>query len=549
MADNPFNALLDPSKQGTLTGMIGGLMGNPTASQAAGGMTGRALQELAALKAGGETNQGALMKWFQTPSGQEFFTQAGPDGLKSLSDGLLSMTPPSPTMNNIAPGGMLTATTADGGTKTVASNPQQFPNQVVGPQDVQVNGKGEKLFENTNQKASEIPAAIRTFQFMTSQISNLPKKEIERLALLNLDPNSGGAKGTVESEAWDELGNKFGVDPRVVQAGKAGALHIQPVLNNAGQDTGARVIIDISNPGKPMTQLIGNPGTQQPPGSVQPVPQVAPDGTTPATGAATGVLPAAQPKTSATTGNPAFGSKKDMALGASPVSKVLGAATKISEAIDPRLIIDSGAQANDRETMLNTLRSNLQSIGTIGGGLSSNKGLMEGYVKTYLDQGFFSASPHDQVSKLIRLHETATQNIEQETQRANDQSLPNEVKKQAYETVAGWQRVLQSMPTYNELVAQEKAIKSGTAGAPTIGGAAKELVTSGAKALTEGKKQVGEVQKATGAEAGPNIDTLPDKELLALDPRTLQRNDKIKFLRRLDAMKRGGASNGATVAR
>src|SRR6185369_1280309 len=180
-----------------------------------------------------------------------------------------------------------------------------------------------------------------------------------------------------------------------------------------GQDTGQVNIVDLTT-----NQSVLLDPTKQGAPAEQGAPQQALPGATPSTGAPVGTLPGVpvpKPRPSGTQGNPAFGSKEDMALGSGPVSKVLGAATKVTEAIDPRLIIDEGAKANDRETMLGTLRSNLQSIGTIGGGLSSNKGLIEGYVKTYLDQGFFTSSPHSQVQKLIRLHEVAQKNIEDET--------------------------------------------------------------------------------------------------------------------------------------
>ena len=530
MADNPFSALLDPSKQGTLTGFIGGVMGNPTASQAAGSATGEALRELSALREQGLSPQQALLKWFQTPRGQDYFTQAGPDGLKQLTDGLMATQPPAPTLHNVAEGGQLYATNpGSADPRLVASNPKRYPNQVLGPQDQMYDANGKPLAENTNQKRGEVPADVQSFQYF-AQLSGLPQDEIKRLAGLKLDPTAN--KSTVESNAIDDLVERFGLAPDLANKLKAGIIKVLPLKNSVGQDTGAVTIVDMTTGSAQML----DPNRSGVPSTTQPQTGTAP-GTTPATGAGTGVLPpAVKPeKKSATEGNPAFGNKKDMALGAGPVSKVLGAATTLSEAVDPKLIIDEGAKARDRETMLNTLRSNLQSIGTIGGGLSSNKGLIEGYVRTYLDQGFFTSSPHSQVSKLIRLHEVANKNIEEESARANNPNLPNEVKKNAFETVAGWERVLSSMPSYETLVEQEKAIRDGTAGAPTIAGAGKAILGAGARVLTEGKRQAKEVQDAT---QGPDFAAAPLQELLQIDPRTLKREDKIKLLRRLDAEKR-----------
>ena len=86
MADNPFtssyHSILDPGQSGTIMGTIGGLMGAPTASQAAGSATGQALQELSALRDQGLSPQQSLLKFFQTPTGHDFFVNAGPNGLK-----------------------------------------------------------------------------------------------------------------------------------------------------------------------------------------------------------------------------------------------------------------------------------------------------------------------------------------------------------------------------------------------------------------------------------------------------------------------------------
>jgi hypothetical protein len=537
MADNPFNysSLLDPGprSQGTMMGFIGGLMGSPTARQAAGSATGAALQELSALRDQGMPPQQALIKFLQTPNGQAYFTNAGPNGLKSLVEGLQATVPPAPTMHNVPEGGQLYATSpGSGDPKMVAQNPKRYPNQVLGPQDKMVDAQGNPLAENTNVKPGDTPANVQSFKYF-SALANLPQAEIKRLAALQLDPSAN--KATVESNAIDDLVSRFNLDPALGEKMKAGAIKVLPLKNSVGQDTGAVTIVDLTTGDVRMV----DPNKQGTPATNTGAPSEAPAGTSPATGARTGALPAVKPQLpkSGTEGNAAFGSKDDMALGAGPVSKVLGAATTLSEAVDPKLIIEEGAKARDRETMLNTLRSNLQSIGTIGGGMSSNKGLIEGYVKTYLDQGFFTSSPHSQVSKLIRLHETAEKNIAEETERAQNPNLPNEVKKQAFETVAGWQRVLSSMPDYKTLINQEKAIRAGTAGAPTVSGAANTLVKSGAKALTEGKKQAGEVDTLKPQD----FDAMPTEQLLAIDPRTLDRAGKIKLLRRLDALKKGGA--------
>lgn len=527
MADtNPFANAFRPDTGG-LPGFIGGMMGVPTTAQAQGGATGSALAAIANLRSSGKSTQEAALEFFKTPAGQEFFSNAGPDGMKNLQSGLAQMQPPSPTMNNVAPGGMLTSTDQNGVTSVAARNPQQFPNQVLGPQDQQRDGSGALLSENTNIKGDE-PSDVRSFKYFTS-LAKLPREEIRRLAELKADPTPNDPN-SVKNLAIKRLEDVHGLDPRLGDALRADLVKVIPLKNTNGQDTGDISVYDMSNPSAGAQVIPNGEGV---PTNARPTE----GGTTPGDGAAAGVLPAVKPNISKTKGNPAFGTKEDMALASSPVSKVLGAATKLSEAISPNLIIDQGAQANDRQVALDILKSNLQSIGTIGGGLSNNKALIEGYTKTYLDQGFLS-SPHSQVQKLIRLSETATKNIEEETARANDKTQPNEVRKQASATIAGWQRVLSSMPSYDTLIKQESDIRKGTAGAPTFGGAAKTIVEGGTKALTESKRQVGEA-----ASILPNtvdIDKINDpKELLAVDPRTLNREQKIKYLRKIDVLTKG----------
>lgn len=531
MADtNPFANALRPDKGG-LPGFVGGMMGVPTTDQAQGGATGSALAAIANLRASGKTTQEAAMEFFKTPAGQDFFTNAGPDGLKNLQSGLASMQPPTPTVSNVPQGGELYTTDQNGKTTKAAAN-TNFPPIKLGAQDQLYDRQGNKLAENENISGDE-PADVRSFKYYTA-LAKLPREEIQRLAGLKADPTPNDPN-SVKNLAIQRLQDNFGLDPRLADALRSDAIKVIPLKNGNGQDTGDVTVYDLSNPAAG-AQLIPNGGAR----ANAATPQATP-GTSPSTGAAAGVLPPVKPRVSSTEGNPAFATKDSMALGASPVSKALGIATKLSETVSPSLIIDQGAQANDRQTALDTLRSNLQAIGTIGGGMSSNKGLIEGYVHTYLDQGFFS-SPHSQVQKLIRLHENATKNIEEESTRAGDKSLPNEVRKQASETVAGWQRVLSSMPTYDTLIKQEDAIRKGTAGAPTVGGAAKTIVEGGARALTEGKKQASDVSKAIPG--GVDIDKINDpKELLAIDPRTLDRAGKIKYLRKIDALKRG-MSNG-----
>lgn len=552
MPDNPFNAFLDPSKQGTISGMIGGLMGNPTASEASGGATGQALQQLSALKDQGMSNQQALLKFFQTPQGHDYFTSAGPDGLKQLVDGLQATTAPAPTMNNIAPGGMLTATTPEGGTKTVANNPQQFPNQTLGPQDIQVNGQGQKLAENTNLRG-DTPADVKSFTFF-SQLAKLPPAEIKRLAALKADPTKGGPN-SVMSEAIDKLVSDYGLDAKYGEALKGGQIKVLPLKNEVGQDTGAVSIVDLTNPTGPTVQML-TPGKTPTTGVVP----SAGAGATPSSGAATGVLPAAEPvvgvdgtvspagpakASDIATKNPTyFGTKASMFLASGPIASGLQAASGISEMINPKMIIPEGASAADRQTQIDTLRSDLAAMGQIGGSMGVNKGVLEGYLKL-APTGGFAESPHQAIQKAIRLSAHIQEEIDAQSKVYENSKIPIEQRKNAQALIQGWQRVQRDLPTVDELSKMEEAIRNGTAGAPTISGAVKTIINAGSKALTEVKKEAGTVAQDQGIGQGaPDIDKMSTaKELLAVDPSKLDRSGKIKLLRKLDSLRK---TNGAT---
>lgn len=544
MGDNPFSAMmnggyssaLDPGQGGTLMGFVGGMLGAPTAKQAAGDATGRALQELSALRDQGMTPQQSLLKWFQTPSGQDFFSTAGPDGLKQLTEGIQATMAPAPTIHNMAPGGKLAATDQTGATKIVAENPQQFPNQVLGPGDIQVNGQGQKLGENENVKGDE-PADVKSFKFFT-QLAKLPPSEIKRLAALKADP-SPNDPNSVKNIAIDKMvKDGFITDPQLALALKADTITILPLKTEFGQDTGAITIYDKSNPSAG-AQVI-NPGGRGP-AATQGSPQNPLPGTTPGNGAGTGALPpvpaepAVKPKTIPEQNPNYFGSKQSMFLGSGAVAKSLGAASSISEQLNPKGIIPEGAQANDRQTQIDTLRSDLSAMGQLGGGIGVNKGVLEGYLKL-APTGGLSESPHEAVQKAIRLHEHIQQEVQAEEEKSQNAKLPMEERKQSVARAEGWKRVLRDLPTYDELGKMEKAIREGTAGAPTIAGGVKTLIDSAGKVLTEGKKQVKEVQSVTGAPS-VDIDTINNpKELLAIDPRTLDRGNKIKYIRKLEAL-------------
>lgn len=540
--ENPFANALRPDKGG-LPGFIGGMMGVPTTDQAQGGATGSALAAIANLRSSGKTTQQAAMEFFKTPEGQNFFANAGPDGLKNLQSALATMQPPSPTMNNVAPGGMLTSTDQNGNTSVAARNPQQFPNQVLGPQDQLRGGKGDLLAENPNVKG-DVPADVRSFQYFSS-LAKLPQDEIKRLAGIKADPLKGGPN-SVMSEATDKLVTDFGLDPRLGEAIKAGTVKIIPLKNDLGQDTGDITVYDLSNPnaGAQLIRAKNKPATT----GDAPLPPI--PGTLPDNGASTGTLPPIKPdapmkSSSIPESNPKyFGTKSSMFLASGPIAKGLSAASGITEMVDPTRIIPEGAKAADRQQLVDTLRSDLSAMGQMGEGWV-NKGVLEGYLKLAPTGGAME-SPHQAIQKAIRLSEHVQQEIDAQAEVYADKTLPIEQRKKAQSIIQGWQRVQRDLPSPDELSKMEASIRAGTAGAPTISKAIGEVTDMAGKALTSGKKQLNQIQQDQGiGSQQPNIDAMSSpQELLKVDPRSLSRENKIKYLRKIDALRKN--PNGTT---
>jgi hypothetical protein len=506
MADNPFNALLDPEKQGTITGFIGGLMGNPTAKQAAGSATGRALQELSQLQADGKTPQQALVTYLQSPGGIDFFTQAGPEGLKSLTSALTASTPPSPELHNVAPGGQLFAKDEHGRVSQIAANPT---------------------------------TEMQNFASY-SRIAQLPTAKIRELAALNADPRKE-FKPSDTRVAVDNLVNNFGMDPKVGEGIIAGTIKVLPIKDQYGQDTGDVSVVDLTNNSNVRLSPGGRTPNNTAPGSA-----AAPKGTTPPVDptapdpnkSPVGVIPPSKPDPVAD--NPYFGKKSNMFLGAGLAPNVVGAASKVGENIDSRLVIPEGAKAQDRETLIAQLRSSISGMSTMGEGLSVNKSVVQNLLDL-VPSTKITSSPHESVSKGIRLLQNVQQEIAAEEKKTTDANLPQQERVASAKRMEGWRRVERNLPTMDEMVALEKDIREGKAGALTLSEGTKQIVGAGKKAVKSATDQATDVSNDVSGTPAQNFDAMGPSDLLKVDPKTLSRPDQIKYLRRVDQLTKGGA--------
>lgn len=547
MADNPFSALLNPDKQGTITGFLGGVLGYPTASQAGGAATGDALKELTALRSQGQSPQQALINFLQTPKGVEYFTQAGPDGLKSLTDGLAATVPPTPTVHNVPVGGQLWQTDPNTQKTTmIGNNPKVEPNVVMKPGESMFTPGGAPI-EGANVPMQDTEA-VRTFQTFAA-IAKLPQLEIRRLAALNADPTKDP---TEKGAALDKLVADYGLDPQTALKLKAGTIQIVPQKDGYGNTTGDVTLIDLSNPQSAQSitikpgQSINSPAPGVKPVDGAPQSSVAPaaaPGVTPAQGAGTGVLPPT--KIDPTQNKQYFGSKSDMFLGAGLVPHVVGAASKIGETISPELISPEGAKANDRQTQLAHLTNTLLSLGEAGSGFGINKSIIQSFKDLIPDANSLTETPHAAVQKGIRLLQRVQGEIAAEESASSNQALPQSERVASAKRAEGWRRVERELPTMQEMDNMEKAIRNGTAGALNVESGVKAVVEQGKKGVASGKKQVNGISDTVNGETGadPYVN-MSEAEISAINPRTLDKSSLVKYRNRIRSLISKGEANG-----
>lgn len=517
MADNPFNALLNPDKQGTITGFLGGVMGNPTASQAAGGATGDALKELSTLRAQGQNPQQALITFLQSPSGQDYFVNAGPDGLKQLTDGLQATVPPAPVLTN-----------APAGSSTYATDPSTG-----------------KVTLQGQQPTTEVQN-FSTF----SQIAKLPAAKIKELAELHADPTAKNKESDAKV-AVDNLIKNYNLDPATGAGILAGTIKVLPIKDQYNADTGRVSVVDITrntineiSPGKSNITPPGAPAATSPEAPAA----GAPVGATPASGAATGIIPAAKSEPGAVQGpgtfdpteNPKyFGNKSSMFLGAGIVPNVLGAASKLGEQISPELILPEGAVANDRQTLIAHTRNALLSLSD-NGGFGINKSVINTF-KDLLPSDSASSSPHDAIQKGIRLLQGIQSEAAAEDANTTRSDLPQSERVAAAKRAEGWRRVERTLPTMEEMSKMEQSIRNGTAGAQNVEQGVRSLIDQGKKVFSSGKKQADGVQSSVANELSveKSFDNMQPAELLKIDPRTLNVQQIIALRNRIQTLRSG----------
>lgn len=494
----PFDSLFDPDKQGTISGFIGQAMGNPSQSQYQGQATGEAQQQIAQMMQSGMSQQQALVKFIGTPQGIQYFTAAGPDGMKQLQEFLTASTPPDPKAVGLKPGE--TGVISQGGKVLSGDKPLSVP--------------------TTEQQ---------NFNYF-GNLSQVPPARLKELAEAQIDP--AAKNNGVKERSIDKLVADYGLDPQTGEKLKAGLVQVVQAKDQFGASTGDITLLDISDPQNVKSVLIKPVA----PGAKGPNAPVSGPGVTPEVGGGTGVLPAAKGPSDPTQNKNYFGDKASMFLGAGVVPNILGAASKLSEQVDPSLIIGEGAKANDRSTQIAGVRNSLLAMEQ---GQGSGWGLNKATLKTYLDlvpTDGVTESPHASIQKGIRLLQRVQQEetAEEGIIANQDPNVSQAVRADASKRLAGWKSVERTLPTMDEMSKMEESIRNGTAGAPTIASGAKAIVDQAGKVLTSGKKQATEISSAV---SGEDYSSMEVAALSKVDPRKLTREQQIQYRNRIQQLK------------
>lgn len=215
-AQNPFNALLDPSRGG-LFGLLGRMSGAPTREEAffkqAGQEQQRGLSAIAARQQRGMSPQQAIVDFVSSPEGMDFFsTQQDPVGV--IKNYLTTTAAPAAPENLVVSPGQQVLSGAD-------------PSQVI----------------------HSVPTMDVQNQVGMSELANLKPDEIEAMARAQMAKNAGltGNDATQQEAATADLVKRglMSEDTRSKLLG--GVLQIQPIRDKFGDPAG-HVIIDLSNP-------------------------------------------------------------------------------------------------------------------------------------------------------------------------------------------------------------------------------------------------------------------------------------------------------------
>lgn len=517
---SPFSRVFDPDQSGTLTGLMGRAMGNNTALERQGSVRGGAQAALSDAVSKGKTPQQAILEYLKTPEGQQAFV-SDPDFDKSLKSWADNITPPSPTMTNVAPGAMAVQTGQDGKVMNTFRNPT---------------------------------AEVQTFNEMAA-IAKLPAERLRQLAEIQLLP--GPEKQTAKEKAVSELVRSYGLPQEIGTKLLADVYRTVSIKDAFGAVVGEGVM-DITSgqmiqPGQATSPNFGTAGpgftgpaqgapqgvqwpaagTTQVPGQAPQQPQAQPG--------RTGQMPQTAPTPGLQPGNvdiqDMYDDKRTMFFGAGLAPTALSWANSVFRQIDPGLQVPGGQKSTGRRQAIQELHVALDGLTREGAGLgiptvfiNDLKALAPGF-------GPFE-SPSDALSKGMKLLQRVTDEITAQEANIRDPNVPAKVKVEAASRAKAYQTIERALPTMEEMQELKRQLDSGTAPVMTPGTAVRSLeettrkgVKAGVEDLSSGGKKPAQAAPRPGqtpqAGAEPELKGNPyaamsAKELLKVDPKSVK---------------------------
>lgn len=482
--NNPFATLLNPdtAQPGTLTGFLARTFGGPSPSATAAG---DAVQSIAEDIQRGTPPQKAVVNYFSTPQGAQAFV-ANPNIMAQIEATIKNITPPTPTAvttgpgsqtNLIGPGGVNQGTFTQPTTENQNFREQGRVVNTPASTKTTVLGPGGEV----KQEITNPPADVQTFQEM-AKIAKMPPEELQKFAESNLLVN--------------------------------GRYKIAPIHNAFGDAVGVSVLDTLT--GKIMTPDSSGVGPQQPSTNVPGVSTVPND---------------MRSSDGSVDVSKLVAGKAGMFIGSGFWPQVLGGLNSaMGSFIHPSLGNDAGRIANQQRANLEDFKTAVTLFPeTVG---RTNKVIDQ--VRKNLDFGSFT-DPLDAVRYALNVHDDIQQSISAAENTIKDMNQPKAVRVQAAKEIAGYQRILRSLPSRGEMVELDKAIVANKI--PGLGAkAAIESATGSGKTVIESGKNIvtGKDPTAPTAPKGEvDFMKMSPAELAQVDPKTLNHQQRLQLQQRL----------------
>jgi hypothetical protein len=428
---NPFADLLNPDDNGggTLLGMVGRALGVPSAM---GTIRGEAINNVNQLIQQGRSPQQAVVEYLASPHGKEAFVK-DPTLLEALKSNIAVATPPDKQVisttagnkstvldrNGLQPPVTITQPTEQQQNYSTGAVPKQIVSTKPGETDTVLNPDG-----SVSMTIVKPTADVQKFQDL-SKIANLPPEQIQKMATDNM--LIGGRYQVIQKK------NSFG----------------DPVDEYIIFDKLQGTATDLAQARRDATR---NPGEPAP----APKSLLKEDGTPDYSKVLTG--------------------KASMFLGTGVWPSILSTLNStVSSAVHPSLGMDEGRLATQRQNYLQDFRTALTAFPeTVG---RTNAIIKEMQRKAQFGWGTDS---FDAVNTGIQSYDAIQREIAASENIIKDMSQPKQERANASNAIVGWQRVLRTLPTRDEMVLLANGIKNNSI--PGLG--AGSAIKAGAEFLT-----------------------------------------------------------------